>query len=50
MGTISKLDENNGNLMGIPPPTPLKIRNIPWGHVGATQFALFTCFILRFFL
>ncbi len=35
--------------MEIPPPTRLKMRNIPWEHDGATQLALLTCFILRFF-
>jgi hypothetical protein len=31
MGTISKLDENNGTLMEIPPPHPLKNEKHPLG-------------------
>jgi hypothetical protein len=51
------IDENKRNLMGIvweldrksSPHSFKKIRNIPWGHVGATQLALLKCFILRVF-
>jgi hypothetical protein len=36
---------------GIEPAHSLKkLRNIPWGHVDATQLALLACFILMFFL
>jgi hypothetical protein len=51
MKTRGILWELFGNLMGNQAPTPFrKIRNILWGHVGATQLALLSCFILRFFL
>ncbi len=46
-------EEFDGNFLGTWQefnPSPLqKIRNIPWRH-GATQLALLTSFILRFFL
>jgi hypothetical protein len=52
MGTFWELKGNNGNLMKTQPPTlkkkKKKKKNIPWGHVGATQLTVLTCFILRF--
>ncbi len=50
MGTVWELDKNNGNLMGIQPATLQKDNEYQLRHVGSTQLALLTCFILRFFL
>jgi hypothetical protein len=51
MGTIWELDENKEDFDGNSTPRPFqKIKIIPWGHIGSTQLAFFTYFILMFFL
>jgi hypothetical protein len=46
-GYCRQQEEFDGNST----PRPFqKIKIIPWGHIGSTQLAFFTYFILMFFL